>query len=380
MTKTNAANERIKREYFIFLRDAQGRDEATIDGVAKSLARFEQATGRKDFGRFHRQQAVNFKAKLSEAANARTGERLSKATILATLRDLRTFFQWLSREPGFRKRIAFPDADYFNLPDKDIAVARARREPKVPTLDQVRHVLTTMPTTTTVERRNRALIAFAVVTTARVGALASFRLGHVDLDGGYVEQDARTVRTKASKSFRTVFMPFDATAMVIVAEWVTELRRDHLFGPDDPLFPATAMGLDDNGAFVPTGLLRQNWNTTGPVRAIFRDAFALAGLPYYNPHSFRSMIIRHAMTLDLTPEEMKALSQNLGHSDVLTTFTSYGTVPVHRQAALIRSLAAPSKNGNNPRADHVAALENLLASLKAGDARSVEQAAGERGA
>ena len=56
--------------------------------MAKSLVRFEHATGGKDFGSFHRQQAVTFKAKLSQAANARTGERLSKATILATLRDL----------------------------------------------------------------------------------------------------------------------------------------------------------------------------------------------------------------------------------------------------------------------------------------------------
>ena len=60
------------------------------------------------------------------------------------------------------------------------------------------------------------------------------------------------------------------------------------------------------------------------MRDVFKSAFEGAGLPYFNPHSFRSMIIRHAMTLDLSPEEMKALSQNLGHSDVLTTFTSYG--------------------------------------------------------
>lgn len=380
MTKTNAANERIKRDYFIFLREAHRRDEQTIDGVAKSLVRFEQATGAKDFGRFHRQQAVNFKAKLSEVANARTGERLSKATILATLRDLRAFFQWLSREAGFRKRITYADADYFNLPNKDIAIARARREPKVPTLDQVRHVLATMPTATAVERRNRALIAFTVVTTARVGALASFRLGHVDLDGGYVDQDGRTVRTKAAKSFRTVFMPFDDTAMAIVNEWVTELRRDHLFGPDDPLFPATAMGLDASGAFVSIGLLRKGWTTTEPVREVFRNAFAQAGLPYYNPHSFRSMIIRHAMTLDLTPEEMKALSQNLGHSDVLTTFTSYGSVPIQRQAALIRSLATNSDGGNSPKANQVAALEELLASLKAGTIGTTDEtASGERG-
>ena len=257
MTKTNAANERIKREYFRYLRQALGRDEATIDAVAKSLARFEEATGGKDFKRFHREQAVAFKAKLAETVNARTGKRLSKATMLATLRDLRAFFVWLSREPGFRSHIAYADADYFNLPDKDIAVARARRERPVPTLDQVRHIIATMPDGTVIERRNRALIAFAMLTGARIGALASFRLGHVNIAGGFVEQDARTVRTKAAKTFRTYFMPVDEDAMAIVADWTKELARDHLWGPDDPLFPATEMGLAPDGGFVPVGLARQ---------------------------------------------------------------------------------------------------------------------------
>ena len=43
------------------------------------------------------------------------------------------------------------------------------------------------------------------------------------------------------------------------------------------------------------------------------------------------------MSLGLGPEEMKAWSQNLGHADVLTTFTSYGEVPLHRQKELIES-------------------------------------------
>lgn len=111
MTKTNGANERTKREYFRYLREALGRDEATIDGIARSLARFEEATGGKDFKRFHREQAVAFKGRLARATHARTGDRLSKATILATLRDLRAFFMWLAREPGFRSRIAYSDAE-----------------------------------------------------------------------------------------------------------------------------------------------------------------------------------------------------------------------------------------------------------------------------
>jgi len=61
MAKHNAANERIKREYFRYLKEALGRDQATVDGIAKALARFEDATGAKDFRRFHREQAGAFK-------------------------------------------------------------------------------------------------------------------------------------------------------------------------------------------------------------------------------------------------------------------------------------------------------------------------------
>ena len=342
MTKTNAANERVKRDYLRYLKEARGRDETTLDRVAKSLVRFEEDTGRKDFRQFHREQAMAFKRRLAEAKNSRSGMQLSKATMLSTLRDLKAFFEWLSHRPGFKTRIAYADADYFNLSEKDATVARARREKSVPTLEQVERVLAAMPSDTALERRDRALIAFAAITAARVNALASFRLEHVDLAGGFVEQDGRTVRTKFGKTFRTYFMPVSDRAMEIVREWVDELRAVHLWGPADPLFPATRMGLGTDGAFEPQGLARHGWASTSPIRDIVRRAFEGASLPYYNPHSFRDMLVRHAMTLDLSPEQMKAWSQNLGHADVLTTFTSYGNVPVHRQGELVQASARTS--------------------------------------
>jgi integrase len=365
MAKHNASNERVKRDYFRFLSEAKGRDTATIDRVAKSLARFETSTGHKDFKRFHREQAVAFKRRLGEATGERSGERLSKATVQSTLRDLKAFFEWLAREPGFRSHIEYADADYFNLSEKDAAIAHARREKAVPTLEQVRHVLTAMPSATALERRDRALVAFAAITGARVMALATFRVGHVDLDAGHVEQDARTVATKFAKTFRTVFMPVCDGALEIVAQWVMELRDEHLFGPDDPLFPATAMGLGEHGGFQPQGLARHGWASSGPIRDVFRRAFEGAGLPYYNPHSFRDMLVRHAMTLDLSPEEMKAWSQNLGHSDVLTTFTSYGTVPLHRQSELIRARASGHASSAGDDASLLAALETIKVRLGA---------------
>jgi integrase len=359
MTKHNAANERVKREYYRYLKEAKGRDDATIDAVAKSLARFEDSTGRKEFRRFHREQAVAFKRRLRDAVNARTGERLSKATMLSTLRDLRAFFFWLAHLPGFKSHIAYADADYFNLSDKDVAVARAKRPKAIPTLAQVHHVLSVMPAATVLERRDRALIAFAALTGARVAALASFQLGHVNVADGYVEQDARTVQTKFAKTFRTYFMPIEGDALDIINAWIAELERDHRWGGGDPLFPATQMGLNEGGSFHATGILRSGWSTTQPINAVFRRAFEAAGLPYFNPHSFRDMLVHHAMALDLTPEAMKAWSQNLGHADVLTTFTSYGSVPTHRQGELI------ARTGDRAAEDRVSLSNEQRAALKA---------------
>lgn len=359
MTKHNAANERVKRDYYRYLKEAKGRDEATIDAVAKSFARFEDSTGRKEFRRFHREQAVAFKRRLGDAVNARTGERLSKATMLSTLRDLRAFFFWLAHLPGFKSHIAYADADYFNLSDKDVAVARARRDKAVPTLDQVEHVLSLMPAETIVERRDRALVAFTMLTGTRVAALTSLCLGHVDVAAGFVDQDARTVRTKFAKTFRTYFMPVSERALSIVTDWHAELNADVTRGSGGALFPATAIALDAAGSFAPVGLHRHGWTTSDSVREIFRRAFALASLPYFNPHSFRDMLVRHAMTLDLSPEAMKAWSQNIGHADVLTTFTSYGSVPGHRQGELIR--AAGGAGNSNAAFDD----EALVAAIKA---------------
>ena len=349
MTKHNANNERIKRDYSQYLEEARGRDVTTVDKVLKSIARFEESTRHRDFKLFHKEQAVAFKTRLAEVLNARTGERLSKATIHSILRDLHGFFFWLAHVPGYKKCIQYADADYFNLSDKDVAIARARREKRVPTLAQVEHVLSSMPASTQIERRDRAVLAFAVVTGARVAALASLRLGDLNID--YVDQDARHVQTKFSKTFRTFLMPVSELAMSIALEWHAELTANPLGSPGDPLFPATETSVGERGSFESRALAKQGWRTTGPIRDVFRHAFEGAGLPYFNPHSIRDMIVRHIMTLDLPLEALKAWSQNLGHQGLLTTLTSYGSVPTDRQGELIRQGLPKSDIGEEEELD-----------------------------
>ncbi|MFD2780822.1 tyrosine-type recombinase/integrase [Novosphingobium pokkalii] len=340
MAKHNAANARTKREYFQYLKEAGRRSEASIDAVAKALDRFEQANGHKDFRKFHREQAVAFKRKLDAERTVRTGKPLSRATVNSTLSALRAFFVWLAGQPGYKSCLRYGDADYFNLPDTDVRIAKAVRHKPFPSLEQVHHVLAVMPCATDIEKRNRALVAFALLTGARDGALASFRLKHVDLQEGRVDQDARDVQTKASKTFSTWFFPVGGNALEIVRDWCTHLRTALLWGDEDPLFPATRIALGESGGFVAAGLRRDGWTNAGPVRKIFADAFASAGLPYFNPHSFRDTLVQLGERVCPNIEAFKAWSQNLGHARAMTTLTSYGTLAPHRQAELIRGMAA----------------------------------------
>jgi hypothetical protein len=114
-----------------------------------------------------------------------------------------------------------------------------------------------------------------------------------------------------------------------------------LWGNDDPLFPATRIALGSTRQFEAVGLERAHWSSAARIRVIFRDAFASAGLPYFNPHSFRNTLVRLGQAVCQTPEEFKAWSQNLGHDKVLTTFVSYGQVESPRQGEIIRALATP---------------------------------------
>jgi integrase len=353
MKKHNPVNERIKRKYFVFLKEAKRHSEPTVDATAKALSRFESYTNYRDFKAFHFEQAVAFKNYLSEQKGQQSGEKLSKATLHATLTQLKRFFQWLAWQPGYKSRVQYADAEYFNLSDKDTRVATAKRQQRFPTMEQIKHVINVMPTKTEIELRNRALVAFTLLTGARDSAIASLKLKHVDLIAGCVNQDARDVKTKFSKTFNTFFFPVGEEIRTIVLEWVSYLRDEKLWSNDDPLFPATRVVSGPDKQFIASGIAREHWSTASPIRSIFREAFMSAGLPYFNPHSFRNTLAQLGEEVCKTPEQFKAWSQNLGHEKVLTTFLSYGEVACQRQGEIIRNLMTPQRSAST-NADEIA--------------------------
>jgi len=353
MRKPNPENERIKRAYFEHQKEAKKKSQSTIDNIRKVITKYEVFTNYEDFKHFNKDKAKAFKNRLKEIKSAKTNEPLCSSTLLSTLRHLKEFFIWLRERPGYKK-IKLYDIDYFNLSEKETRIAQAPKRRSVPTIEQIRKVIFSMPTNNDIELRNRALIAFTLLTGARDNATASLKLKHIKLEDTLVEQIPPEVKTKFSKSIPTYFFPVGDDIKQVVVDWVNYLYKTKLYNQDAPIFPRTKLVLDKNNSFKAGGIEPVCWNSANQIREIFKEAFLNAGLDYFNPHSFRNTLGRFGEIVCKTPEEFKAWSQNLGHESPLTTFTSYGYVPEHRQGEIIKNLSIKSNNEGTQKAQEIA--------------------------
>jgi integrase len=352
MSKLNPRNERIKRDFLRYQKNALGKSESTLDAMRKALARFEDYTGHRDFKTFRREQAIGFKERLQETDGQRSGETLSRSTQATTLAALKEFFRWLAWQPGFKSRIHVPDIEYLSPSNKDLAIAKATKLRGFPSLEQVCAVINVMPSDTVIQRRNRALIAFVMLTGIRDRALVSLSLRHVDLTKSppLVRQEPDRVHTKFSKPINTYFFPLGDDLKEIVIRWIDELKNKHLFAPNDPLFPKTTVTQDDNKSFRAGGIEPSFWRDASPVRAIFKEAFVRAALPYFPPHTLRHTLGHLMQTACRTAQQIKAWSQNLGHENVATTLTSYGTIDPHLQGEVIAAISFTAPNDSELKA------------------------------
>lgn len=332
--RPNEKNERLKRRFLEYRKYARQLSEKSLDREISALERFDIWSGRRDFKRFHIEQAMGFRTHL-EGSKSKTGKPLAKSSMRAILATLREFILWLSQQDGFRSKIKAADADYFNLSRRDEAEARAAPPRPAPSINQAKHALGLMPSTTPHQKRDKAVFALLCLTGIRVAALASLKVKHIDLREKSVTQNPREVATKFGKAIDTFFAKDFDEAEKVLADWLTYLDQTALYGPYDPLFPATAIQASKCKGFAVAGFHRNHWKSTEPIRKIVRQAFEVANLPNYGPHAFRHMLARHVAKNCVSVAELVATSQNLGHTDVLTTLRSYGQISRDEQRRLV---------------------------------------------
>lgn len=342
MKKHRHINTRVKRKYLVWLRDAKGLSDASVHRAAASIDLFREQSKDADFKAFHFEKARAFKRWMVSRTNPKTGKPLAAGTIDGALRDLKAFFTWLADQPGYRSKLSHSDAAYFSTDRRMSKAAHGGSWHPHPTPEDVEHAIRTMPATTLVERRDRAIMAALFLTGARDGALITLRLANVDNANSCIHFRGPEVQTKFGKVFTATFFPVGAFVRQVFLDWIAELRDRLKFGPGDPLFPKQGVAMNSEGGFQSGGLMRQPWANATRVVSICKSAFTAVGLPPYTPHLFRKTLVDLADRHCATPEQFKAWSQNLGHEDVMVTLQSYGAVAPGRQRDVLLGMGGAS--------------------------------------
>ncbi len=336
-------NEIMKRRFFDYQRASGGYAENSIETYEKALLRWQEFTHDEDFRSFNKANAMQFKSWLADRDGA-GDEKLSVSYQYHTLRKLKAFFRWLAEQDAYKQSIKITDIDFLNLGKKESRQARQSGRRKIPTIEQVQTVIEFIEPITEVDRRDRALISFSLLTGARISAIVSLPIGAFDRDDLVVDQDPSLgVKTKYAKRITTALFPlkYDKPKEYFLS-WYDYLVNEKGYAATDPIFPATKIEQgEENVSYYSSGEVNQEfWEKSSSARKIFEKRFKAAGVPYFHPHTFRHLVVKEFMKIPLTEEQKKAISQNLGHEHVSTTFGSYGygKIDEERQIELLSGI------------------------------------------
>jgi integrase len=365
MTKSKYNSEQIKRDFFEQLKGARGFAKSSIHVFADSIAQWEKFTKDHDFSNFSKAKASAFVEWLSTRLSKTKSGKIALVTQYNYLRRVKKFFEWLSDQPGYKNKISKNDVNFLRLSKKDARIAQQGTTRRMPVFEDIKTLIESIEIKNEIDKRDRALISLTFITGGRISAVTTLRMKNFDKHEKIINQNPGDgVKTKSSKQISCTFFPigWDEPEKYFM-EWYQYLESKG-FQPDDPIFPATLSGFGSRKSNPAKDIISKNfWGNAGSARNIFRKRFGEANLPYFHPHSFRHLIVSIVSKNRLTEEEKKAISLNLGHEDVATTFGSYGYggMTPGESIKIVKELGNPKENlSGSMTEEERAVLENFL--------------------
>ena len=292
--------------------------EKFLEGLAFSKTTPKQA------GQY-RDHLVNLRSLKKESGG------ISNSTARHRASQLAAFFTWLRGQEGY-KRLSRSLPDYFALPRSVSAQQLPEAQKVYLTLEDANRMVAKMPGKNLVQRRDRAMVAFAYISGLRAGALTSVRFKHLDLNARTVWQDARDMKAKNGKSYLAKWFPRTEGFQDMFLDWLTELTKLG-FEPQDAVFPDGK----DLIARLPKSAPVEPLQSSRPLQAAFLRASTEIGKKC-SPHSARHTLKALGAQLCRTLEDRKAWSMNLGHSDEQITERHYGKMSPERGASIMEAL------------------------------------------
>jgi len=227
---------------------------------------------------------------------------------------------------------------YFNLTRNDRNKALATNFQESYLIEEIIDTIRKMPSDTEIEKRDKAMISLNFLTTPRISALQTLRIGCVKYDKSqdawFLFQDPKIVETKLANTIKSFFVGNNQEIYKSVFDWIEYLKIQG-FTENDYLFPAFTPSFSKEKEPILI-LEKQKIKSQSTIRRIFATAFEGNGLAYINPHSFRHSITRKAMEMPNSPLLISALNQNFGHRFDSVIISSYGTIAENMRVRVLK--------------------------------------------
>ena len=330
----NKQNEILKHKYLQYLHHVKGRADETILKHEQAIHYYETCFHNEDFGMFNSEKAITFKEYLIT-------REFAGNSIKTILNSFKQYLIWLKNKDVYKRKINFDDIEYLNTLKRDNRLANKKIPREYPKLDHILTLVNSIDDKTDVGMRNKALISFAACTGMRDRAIMTIPLSAVNLSTLTVAQYPDLgVETKFSDSISSIIFRFHPDLVDAITKWMEKLV-DLKFQDRHPFFPKSRSNNSSNDRtyLQATEVDKYFYKSTVSIRAIFKKASIEANLKYFIPHSFRDFAIITAVKSAKNGLELKAISQNFGHKEVLTTFLYYGILPPNELIEILSSMS-----------------------------------------
>lgn len=276
---------------------------------------------------------------LANLKSEKTGKFLSPASLQRACGEARRFFKWARLNKAEYKKIPESWIETIQPPR-----SRGKQSELVKreyySLEEIRK-LVSLSTERLIDKRDRAATAFLFLTGVRIGAFVSLPVHCVDLKNQTIYQlPSEGVETKNSKALKTYILQIE-DLLEIVQDWDTFIRAE--LGEDAFWFPNLAR---DGDKWVLGGEGKTESRRMAYSRGLKRMC-KRTKIEYKSPHKIRHGYgvygVKHAQTV----EELKAISQNMGHESLSITDRLYSQLAGNEVKRVVVGLSRKQEKISN---------------------------------
>ena len=281
-------------------------------------------------------------------------EQLSTIYIRKVISCAKHFLQWLEKNRiGFTSVITPAWLDTLKTP----RFASEGKEHEAVTLEEI-FAIASAPVFSLRDERIRAAAVFLFLSGMRIGAFVTLPISAINLSERSIKQwPSLGVRTKFSKRATTFLLDIPELFEVVYL-WDQKVRK-HISGNSlwfAPLSPET-------GTFDPK-IIEVGEHRQQRASKDLKNWLDRVNLPYHSAHKFRHGNAVYSLKNSKDVADLKAVSQNLMHSNLSITDSVYGILSTADVGRRIAGLGEKLNAGNVSKGDIASQIITLSELLK----------------